>query len=172
MSDQFVGEIRCFGFDFAPQGWAMCNGQVLAISQFTALFSLLGTSYGGNGTTNFALPNLQSRVPVGFGQGAGLSPYVIGETGGVESHAIAVNEMGSHSHALLGTTTNANDKRPLTGAIFATAAGSYYATPGPLVALNPGTLQAAGSGQPHSNVQPYLTINFCIALIGIFPTRS
>jgi microcystin-dependent protein len=173
MSDQFLGEIRCFGFNFAPRYWALCNGQLLAISQNTALFSLLGTQYGGNGMTNFALPDLQSRVPVGFGQGPGLSDYTIGETGGVESHAVTLNEMASHSHALLGTTTNANDKRPITGSIFAASTGAnYYAAPGPLVALNAGTVLAAGGSQPHSNLQPYLTFNFCIALQGIFPPRS
>jgi len=182
MTDQFLGEIRCFGFNFAPIGWAVCNGQILPISQNTALFSLLGTQYGGNGTTNFALPNLQSCVPVGMGQGPGLSDYVMGETLGVESVSITFNEMGSHSHLLVGTSSNANDQRPKTGSAFATTtrAGSvspgdnYYATPGPLLALSADTILAAGSSppQPHSNLQPYLTFNFCIAMVGIFPPRS
>ena len=173
MSDQFVGEIRCFGFNFAPVGWALCNGQIMSISQNTALFSLLGTQYGGNGTTTFGLPNLQSRVPVGFGQGPGLSNYAIGETGGMESLSISLNEMGSHAHALSGGTTNANDKRPITGSTFAASAGAnYYAPPGPLVALNAGTVLPTGGSLPHVNLQPYLTFNFCIALQGIFPPRS
>jgi microcystin-dependent protein len=174
MSDPFVGEIRCFGFNFAPTGWAMCNGQILPISQNTALFSLLGTQYGGNGTSNFGLPNLQSCVPVGMGQGPGLSDYVMGETLGVESVTLILNELGSHSHSVGAATAAANDKRPKTGSAFAQApAGNYYSTnTSPLVALNAATIQATGSALPHSNLQPYLTFNFCIALQGIFPARS
>jgi microcystin-dependent protein len=180
MADQFIGEIRCFGFTFAPVGWAMCNGQLLPIQQNTALFSLLGTQYGGDGVQTFGLPNLQSRVPVGQGQGPGLSNYTMGEIAGVESHSITINEMGSHAHLLLGTTSSANDKRPKAGSAFAqtTRAGpvspgdNYYATPGPLVALDAGTIQVSGSGGPHVNLQPFLTVNFCIALVGIFPARN
>jgi microcystin-dependent protein len=181
MSNPFVGEIRCFGFNFAPKGWAMCNGQIMAISQNTALFSLLGTTYGGNGTSTFALPNLQSRVPVGQGQGPGLSDYIIGEMDGVESVTINGNEMPAHNHSLFGTTLSANDKRPKSGAAFATSTKSgpvspgdnYYAAPGTITPLNAATVQPLiGGGLPHSNLQPYLTFNFCIALQGIFPARS
>ena len=134
MSNQFVGEIRIFGCNFAPFGWAMCNGQIMQISQNTALFSLLGTFYGGNGTQTFALPNLQSCVPVGQGQGPGLSFYTIGEQDGVEFVAINGNEMPSHNHPLFGTTSSANDKRPKTGSAFAT---STKPGPPPAIIITP-----------------------------------
>lgn len=181
MATPFVGEIHCFGFTFPPRGWAYCNGQILAISTNTALFSLLGTYYGGNGTNNFALPDLRGRVPMGQGQGPGLSDYVMGEQDGVESVTILSTEMPVHNHLLFGATAAANDKRPKTGAAFATSTKSgpvspgdnYYAAPGTTVALNAATLQPlTGGGQPHNNLQPYLTLNFCIALQGIFPARN
>jgi len=180
MSDQFVGEIRIFGCNFAPFGWAMCNGQLMAISNNTALFSLLGTFYGGDGRSTFALPDLRSRVPVGQGQGSGLTNYTIGEMDGVESVTINSNEMPSHNHPFFGTSSSANDKRPKAGSAFAqtTKAGpispgdNYYAVPGALAPLNPSTVQPTGSGLPHNNLQPYLTFNFCIALQGIFPARQ
>ncbi len=180
MSDQFVGEIRCFGFNFAPIGWALCNGQLMPISQNTALFSLLGTFYGGDGRSTYALPNLQGCVPIGIGQGPGLSNFVQGETGGEASVTILGSEMPAHSHTFSGTSSSANDKRPKTGAAFATStkAGplspgdNYYAAPGVLTALDAATVQPlVGGGQPHNNLQPYLTVNFCIALQGVFPPR-
>jgi microcystin-dependent protein len=179
MSDPFLGEIRCFGFNFAPNGWAFCNGQLMSISQNTALFSLLGTTYGGNGQTTFALPNLQSCVPVGQGQGPGLANYVMGEVDGAEIVTINSNEMPAHTHTFSGTSSSANDKRPKTGSAFATTTkagpvspGDNYYAAGTLAPLNAATVQATGGSQPHTNLQPYLALNFCIALQGIFPSRS
>jgi microcystin-dependent protein len=179
MADNFLGEIRIFGCNFAPSGWAMCNGAILAISQNTALFSLLGTQYGGNGQTTFALPNLQGRVPVGQGQGPGLSPYTIGEADGVENVTVNGNEMPAHNHPLFGTASAANDKRPKAGSAFATSTragpvspGDNYYAAGTLAPLNAATVQLTGGSQPHTNLQPFLACNFCIALTGIFPSRS
>jgi microcystin-dependent protein len=178
MSDQFLGEIRPLGFNFAPTGWALCNGQLLPISQYTALFALIGTFYGGNGVSNFQLPDLQSRVPVGMGTNGGVQ-YDLGEMAGVETVTLLLNQMPSHNHAFNGTTSSANSIKPVAGAALAavhhsggTTPDSYYApdtTPQP---LNIGSLSTYGGGQPHTNVQPYLTINWCIALNGIFPSRN
>jgi microcystin-dependent protein len=170
MTDQFVGEIRMVGFNFPPQGWAYCNGQILPISQNTALFSLLGTFYGGNGTSNFALPNLQGLTPVDQGQGAGLSGYFIGETGGEASVALNQSQIAAHTHTLesspaLGTTPNPS------GGDWAVPRGLVYGT-GTGAQLNPGALAMTGGGAPHNNVAPYLALNFVIALVGIFPPRS
>lgn len=180
MADPFVGEIRCFGFNFAPKGWAFCNGALQPISQNTALFSLLGTTYGGDGRSTYALPDLQGRVPIHSGQGPGLTDYLRGESGGVETVSLLVSEMPAHNHPFSGTSASANDKRPKTGSALAqtTKAGpispgdNYYAVPGTLASLNPSTVLPTGSGLPHNNMQPYLTLNFCIALQGIFPPRQ
>jgi microcystin-dependent protein len=171
MSDAFLGEIRMFGFNFAPRGWAMCNGQVLAISQNTALFSLLGTQYGGNGVNTFALPDLQSRVAVHQGQGPGLSPYVMGESIGAETVALTQNQMPPHVHSVLangapGTATRPND------AVLARAGSSNYAPAPDGTAMNAGMIGSTGGGQPLGVLQPLLTVNFCIALQGIFPSRN
>ena len=182
MSDPFVGEIRCFGFNFAPKGWAFCNGQQLPISQNTALFSLIGTFYGGNGQTTFALPDLQGRVSMQFGQGPGLSQYSLGEQGGEETVTLIITEIPSHNHSFSGTTSNANAKRPTTGAAFAQTTKIGPISPGDnfyaqdnsptLTAINPNTVAPVGGGLPHTNLQPYLTLNFCIALQGLFPPRG
>ncbi len=171
MSNPFVAEIRMFGFNFAPTGWAFCNGQILPISQNTALFSLLGTTYGGDGRTNFALPNLQDSTPLHEGQGPGLSLRSLGEAGGSATETLTTSEMPAHSHALsaaiagtTGTPSNAVALAPASGAIYRAATN--------LVAMSPGELASAGDSQPHNNRQPYLTLNFCIALQGIFPARS
>jgi microcystin-dependent protein len=182
MSNQFVGEIRPFGFNFAPTGWALCAGQLLPISQNTALFSLIGTYYGGNGTSTFALPNLQGSIPLGQGQGPGLSNYVIGEQGGSPNVTLLSSELPGHTHTL-----------PVANAI-----SSKTGTPGPGVYLGPTgsrttaepayntaaevtggfvnmlntAVQPAGGNVPHNNMGPYLVINYCIALQGIFPARS
>lgn len=174
--DPFVGEIRAFGFNFAPTGWALCDGQLISISQNTALFSLLGTSYGGDGRSTFALPNLQGSVPLGMGQGSGLSFRGLGETGGEDSLTLLATEMPAHSHgfkAFVGRgATNAND--PATGDALTTSAdGLAYVAAAPSgAALDPRTLAASGGGQPHNNLMPYLTLNFCIALQGVYPPRS
>src|SRR4051812_33181774 len=159
MSTPFMSEIRIMSFNFAPQGWALCNGQLLAISQNQALFSLLGTMYGGNGQTNFALPNMQGRIPVHFGQG-----FSVGQTGGEEHHTIGVAEMPAHRHIAQGTTSNADSPIP-TGNLLG-AANNMYGSPnaGNLTALEPSSITSAGGSQPHENMQPYLVLNYCIAL--------
>ena len=176
MAEPFVGEIRTFAFNFAPQGWAMCNGQTMTISQNTALFSLLGTTYGGNGSSTFQLPNLQSRVAIHMGQGSGLSPYTLGENGGVQSVALNVAQMPSHTHlvnadASEGSGTIGNPTGHLPGAVG--SEGLYiYSVKAPTATMNPAMIANAGSGQAHTNVQPFLALNFCIALQGIFPARN
>ena len=175
MSDQFVGEIRSFPFNFAPFGWAMCQGQLLSISQNTALFSLLGTFYGGNGTSTFALPNLQGNVVVDQGTLIGGQNYVLGETGGLSQYALNGGQSAAHSHNVIAVTDTGTASDP-TGNMFAEAA--YQAQPAALYdsttagTLAYGALQGTGSAQPHPNLQPFLVINYCIALEGIYPTRQ
>jgi microcystin-dependent protein len=172
VSEPFVGEIRMFGFNFAPQGWAQCNGQLLPISQNTALFSLLGTTYGGNGTTTFALPNLQSRVPIHQGQGTGLSPYGQGQAGGTETVSLAAAQMPGHTHLVKASSSAAAADRP-GGRVLARSGSHIYAPePDTSTVMNADMLGGAGGGEPHDNIQPYLAVNFCIALEGIFPARE
>jgi len=170
MSDQFVAEIRMFGGNFAPTGWALCNGQLMPISQNTALFSLLGTTYGGNGTSNFALPNLQGATPLQAGQGPGLSLYDLGEAGGTETVTLPISQIPAHSHALQADASTATTGTPSQGAtaLATTGTTSIY---GPAQNLMP-MGDAIGGFQPHNNRQPYLAVNFIIALQGIFPPRS
>ncbi|MGE9008464.1 phage tail protein [Leptospira interrogans] len=164
MSDPFMSEIRMMSFNFAPKGWALCNGQTMAINQNQALFSLLGTTFGGNGQTTFALPNLQGRVPTHMG-GIG---HFLGQAGGEQSHTLSIPEMPSHPHTFQGTTNNADNA---TGNLMATSANLY--TPAAnLTTLVPSTVGNAGGSQAHENMQPYLVISFCIALQGIFPSRN
>jgi microcystin-dependent protein len=175
MSDQFVAEIRMFGCNFAPNGWALCNGQILSISQNTALFSLLGTQYGGNGSTNFALPNLQSAGSLNAGNGPGLTPRDTGETGGVSAIALIIQEMPSHNHGV-NAKIPSNIQTPVAN-IFGNYGASrpaqnYYAVGNPNTGMNPGALSVAGGSQPHNNLMPYQTINFCIALQGVYPPRQ
>ena len=182
MSSPFVAEIRIFPYNFAPTGWAFCNAQLLPISQNTALFSLLGTTYGGNGQTNFALPNLQQgSVPVGQGQGAGLSLYDLGQSGGESTVTLISAEMPVHGHSLNCTTTvgtvSASEGTQLAkgqkGNIQNMARAKVYSTNAPTATLNPATATSpAGSGLPHNNMMPYLALNFCIAMQGVFPPRS
>jgi microcystin-dependent protein len=173
MSEPFLGEIRTFGFNFAPQGWALCNGQLLPINQNQALFSLLGTTYGGDGITTFGLPNLQGRVPIHFGQSPGLSPYTQGQQGGTESVTLNNTQLPAHNHTLNASTTPANQQDP-TGAIPAAEPSgltALYTTPGNQNAQMSPTGIAGGS-QPIPIIQPFLVMNFCIALVGIFPSRN
>jgi microcystin-dependent protein len=164
-----------FGFNFAPVGWAECNGQLLPISQNTALFSLLGTQFGGNGTTNFALPNLQGSFAVHQGPGEGLTPRSMGEVGGSATVTLNVNEMPTHNH-LVKCSNKAGTTIDPTGAIFAAAPTgnppAYAAATGPWVDLSPQAVSNAGGGEPHENMQPYQVLNFCIAMQGIYPPRS
>jgi microcystin-dependent protein len=171
MSDPFLGELRVFGFNFAPRGWAQCNGQTLSIAQNTALFSLLGTTYGGDGRTTFQLPNLQSRVPVHIGQGTGLSQYIIGTPGGQENVAIGIANMPSHNHPLLGTSGDATLSRP-GGAVLARTEDEIYGASPDGTTLNALAMGLQGGSIPINNIQPYLALNFCIALQGIFPSRN
>jgi microcystin-dependent protein len=172
--DPFVAEIRIFPFNFAPTGWAMCNGQLLPISQNTALFSLLGTMYGGDGKSTFALPNLQGSVPINSGQGPGLSSYFQGQTGGEESVTLLETELPSHSHQALGSTGSGptSPANNTWGSAPGRTPPPTYADGSPDVVMSGEAVSVAGGSQPHNNMQPYLTLNFCIALQGIFPPRS
>jgi len=172
VSEPFLGEIRLFGFNFAPEGWALCNGQLLPISQNTALFSLLGTTYGGDGTTTFALPNLQSRVPVHQGQGTGLSSYAQGQAGGTETVTLAAAQMPGHTHPVKASSGAADSGQPGGRALARSASHIYTAKPDTSTVMNADMLGDAGGSQPHENIQPYLAVNFCIALAGIFPARN
>jgi len=173
MADPFVAEIRIFPFNFAPKGWAWCDGQLLPLSQNTALFSLLGTTYGGNGKSNFALPDLQGRAPMHPGQGPGLSLHDLGETGGSETVTLLESEIPSHSHGLIAQGAVGDTNLPAANAIArAIGATPYQPTGGALVAMSDQSLAPAGGDQPHNNLQPYLTFYFCIALQGVFPPRT
>ena len=172
MANPFVAEIRIFGFNFAPKGWAFCDGQLLPISQNTALFSLLGTTYGGDGKSNFALPNVQGNAPMHPGQGPGLSLHDLGETGGSETVSLLESEIPGHSHGLMCSSAPANRSGPIGNAIARASAGTPYAPAAPPSAqLSGQALAPAGGDQPHNNMQPYLTLNFCIALQGVYPAR-
>lgn len=167
--DPFLGEIKLFPYNFAPRGWAFCQGQVLAISQNTALFSLLGTTYGGNGQTTFALPDLRGRVPLSSGQGPGLSAYSLGQNGGTENVTLTRDQMPQHNHGVMVNSGAANTQRA--AGTFLSTGGSYNsATDNNMLA--PTAISLVGNNQPHQNIQPYLTLNYCIALEGIFPSRN
>jgi microcystin-dependent protein len=183
MSEPYIGEIRPFGFNFAPRGWALCAGQILSIASNTALFSLLGTTYGGNGTTTFALPDLRGRIPLGMGQGSGLTDYVEGEATGTETVTLLSTEMAAHTHTpytrVQAGTANMHNA-PVAGDylsrfnVSANAIGFTWNNP-PLenpTTLDPRFLALTGSSQPHNNIQPVLAINYCIAINGIFPSRN
>jgi len=173
--DPFVAEIRIFPFNFAPKGWAFCDGQLLPISQNTALFSLLGTVYGGDGKSNFALPNLQGCAPMHPGQGPGLSLRDLGETAGSETVTLLASEMPAHSHALVAAANPALAKLPSPNMSLARSrsANAYQTnTNQNLVSMAQEAITPTGGDQPHNNLQPYLTFNFCIAMQGVFPPRT
>ncbi|MCA1817018.1 MAG: tail fiber protein [Acidobacteria bacterium] len=173
MSDPFVAEIRIFGFNFAPTGWAFCDGQLLPISQNTALFSLLGTFYGGDGKSTFALPNLQGDAPMHPGQGQGLSLRDLGEQSGSQTVTLLQTEMPVHAHNLLANAAPATFNAPdPTRALSRSSGGNAYKTSNPDVQMAFQMITPAGSSFPHNNMQPYLTLNFCIALQGVFPARN
>lgn len=167
MSEPFIGEICLFPFQFAPRGWALCNGQLLQINQNQKLFSILGTTYGGNGTTTFALPDLRGRVPVQSGKGV-----VLGEMAGEENHTLLVNEMPAHTHAIYGSTATASIGVAQNNTWATTPATNIYSTGNELHQMHPQALSSAGKGQPHDNMQPYTVLNYCIAVAGIYPSRS
>ena len=176
MSDYFVGQIMMAGFNFAPRGFAQCNGQILPVSQNTALFSLLGAQFGGDGRTTFGLPDMRGRVPVAQGPSADANwqpaPAAMGQVGGYETVTLQSTNLPGHGHQMLGVTA-AGDNRNPSGRAFAGSATTkvYAAQGGPLVAQSMQSVAAAGSGQAHPNMQPYTTLNFCIALTGIYPPR-
>ena len=171
MADPFVAEIRIFPFNFAPKGWAWCDGQLLPLSQNTALFSLLGTTYGGNGKSNFALPDLQGRAPMHPGQGPGLSLHDLGETGGSETVTLLESEIPSHAHILRASPDDADLRIPTPSRSLAKSV-MYVTGAAPNTAMAPEGLAPAGGDQPHNNMQPYLTFYFNIALQGVFPPRG
>jgi microcystin-dependent protein len=173
MADPFVGEIRIYPFNFAPKGWAFCAGQLMPISQNTALFSLLGTTYGGDGKSTFALPNMQGNAPMHPGQGPGLSLHDLGETGGSQTITLLQSEMPAHSHGVQAApSVVAGDSNIAQGNAFAKSSqGNVYSPAQNLIAMSGSTLAPAGGDLPHNNMMPYLTLNFCVALQGIFPAR-
>jgi microcystin-dependent protein len=172
--DPFVAEIRIFPFNFSPKGWAFCDGQILPLSQNTALFSLLGTTYGGDGKSNFALPNMQGNAPMHPGQGPGLSLHDLGETGGSDTVSLLESEIPSHSHALMCNAAPADTGDPAGNSFGRIVGASPYLPPAgaPLINMADVALAPAGGDQPHNNLQPYLTLNFCIALQGVYPPRT
>lgn len=173
MTTPYLGEIRMFGFNFAPHGYALCAGQLMAIQQNTALFSLLGTYYGGNGVTTFALPDLRSRAPIHVGMGPGLSGRVQGQIGGEEGHTLNLNEIPQHNHLVQVGGTPTTGVPDGTTVLAAPASAKLFRQGGsPSVSLSPSDIALTGNNQPHSNLQPYLVVNFSIALQGIFPSRN
>ncbi len=165
MSQPFLGEIKIFSFNFPPKGWAFCNGQILAINQNQALFSLLGTTYGGDGRTTFALPNLQGCVPFHMG-----TSFAWGQRGGEVAHTLNISEMPAHNHVPVGSSNNASVTTPA-GNLWASVSGGGYMSASN-VSMNPASVMPVGGNQPHDNMSPYLVLNFCIALQGIFPSRN
>lgn len=171
MADPYIGEVKIVSFGFAMKGWAYCNGQLLSIAQNQALFSILGTTYGGDGITTFALPDLRGRTPVHAGTNPiGVNPVVLGQAAGEQNHTLLISEMPAHNHLVLASEAVGSNSDP-TNEFFASSTENIYnATPD--VTLTPQTIAATGGSQPHNNMQPYLVLNFVIALVGIFPSRS
>ena len=165
MAEPFLSEIRIMSFVFAPKGWALCNGQLLPINQNQGLFSLLGTTFGGDGRVNFGLPDLQGRVPIHVGSG-----HTLGERGGEQAHTVSIAELPTHTHILQGSGTAAGTNSPSNAVLAASTA--VYHTPSTLISLNPGSVTNVGGSQAHLNMQPFLTLSFCIALQGIFPSPN
>lgn len=172
MSEPFVAEIKMFAGNFAPRGWAFCNGQLLPVSQNTGLFALLGTNYGGNGKTTFGLPDLQGRAPMQTGQGLGLSRRDVGDFDGVNAVTLNEYQMPNHTHSAQASESDANENAPSPSVVLATTPSQLTYADGPPTQLAADTLAVTGGGLPHDNMQPFLTINFIIALTGIFPQRS
>lgn len=172
MSTPFVGEIRMFGGNFPPREWAFCNGQFIAIAQNDTLFNLIGTTYGGDGVTTFQLPDLRSRVPVHQGQGSGLSPYVIGQVGGVESVTLQQSQIPSHTHFLQADGAPGDQTGPGGHYLAGGTTISRYIAGVPAALMSDASISSAGSSLPHSNLQPFLAVSFIIALVGVFPSRN
>jgi microcystin-dependent protein len=168
MSEPFLAEVRMVGFNFAPRGWAFCDGQILPINQNQSLYSLLGTTYGGDGRTSFALPDLRGRTPIHVAQG-----HSLGQKSGEETHTLSVNEMAAHSHNMQANSTTGGVEEPATNTLLGKPNSNLYAAGNSTkVQMSPTGLNSAGGGQAHDNMQPFLAINFCIALQGLFPSRN
>jgi len=165
MSEPFLSEIKIVSFNFPPKGWALCNGQLLPINQNQALFSLLGTTYGGNGQTNFALPNLRGRLPIHMG-----NTHTLGEAAGSTAVTVNIQQLPTHLHTLVANDANAN--QPIPSGALPASANNAYTPPAALTTLNPTSVTSVGGGQPHNNMMPYLVLNFIIALQGIFPSQN
>ena len=172
MSEPFVGEIRMFAGNFAPRGWAFCDGQLLSVAQNDALFSLLGTIYGGDGRTTFGLPDVRGRIPIHAGSGPGLSPRRLGSKAGAENVTLIVNQLPSHTHTMQASSDNADDSLPQ-GDVLATATGGdLYVSENPDLNMNSAAITGVGGSRSHTNLQPFLCIHFIIALVGIYPSRN
>jgi microcystin-dependent protein len=167
MAQPYVGEIRMFAGNFAPAGWMFCEGQLLPISEYETLFNLIGTTYGGDGQSTFALPDLRGRIPLHFGNG-----FTLAETGGVETVTLTVSQIPAHTHAFLGTTSGATDLNPGSNVLGDQIAVSLYSTTTPSAPMAPGTTSSTGGSQPHNDFQPYLCVDFIISLFGIFPSQT
>jgi microcystin-dependent protein len=183
VTQPYLGQVQLFGFNFAPTGWALCQGQTLSINQYVALFSVIGTYYGGNGTSTFQLPNLQGAVAIGAGEGAGLSPYVVGEIGGTSTVQVLYSQMPIHNHPFAastapGTTTTAAGAQLGVGHYAASGKSGtsydadFYSSNASTTGLAPLSISVAGGNLPHNNMQPYLALNYCIAMSGVFPSRN
>ncbi len=172
MSEPFIAEVRIFAGNFAPRGWAFCDGQLLPIAQNTALFSLIGTTYGGDGRTTTALPNLQGRAPMHPGQGPGLTARRLGEKGGVETVALSEAQMPNHLHTLRATVSRGSASQPQGNAFNRSTGDTAYLAPTNLTGMSTTMAANTGGGQPHNNLQPFLTLNFIIALVGLYPSRN
>ena len=171
MSEPFLAEVRIVGFNFAPRGWAFCDGQILPINQNQSLYSLLGTTYGGDGRTTFALPDLRGRTPIHVGRSNGGEHHTLGQKSGEETHTLSANEMPQHNHVLMATNDTASSTNG-TNRVLGSTTSDVYTEADPTVSLHAGTSINAGGGQAHENMQPYLAVNFCIALQGLFPSRN
>jgi microcystin-dependent protein len=168
----YIGEIVIVAFNFAPAGWASCNGQLLPISENDALFALIGTTYGGDGQNTFALPDLRGRVPIHQGQGPGLNSYILGETGGAETVTLTLNQMPSHEHTIFGQSALGTTSVP-TGSVWASQSRlNVYSSANPDTPMNSGSVSTVGGNQPHDNRSPYLALNYVISLFGVFPSRN
>ena len=171
MSTPFIGEMRLFGFAFAPKGWAQCNGQLLSIQQNQALFAILGTTFGGNGTTNFALPDLRGRVPMHWGNN-NFGSFALGQRQGEEAHTLIASEVPMHTHVPVASSDAATISGPVNNLLATSTQNPYASTLANPVTLQGGTVAPAGGSQPHENRQPFVVVNACVALIGVFPSRN
>jgi len=171
MSEPFLAEVRMVGFNFAPRGWAFCDGQILPINQNQSLYSLLGTTYGGDGRTTFALPDIRGRTPIHVGRSNGGGDHRLGQKSGEETHTLSANEMPNHDHVVMATSENANQPSPQ-GHVFARSTNTIYRSPDGLTPIKSDSVLHVGGGQAHENMQPYLAVNYCIALQGLFPSRN